>query len=455
MPGAPPAETAWSTRGRNVTTATPRTPTRCLVSCYAPASFVASDPHVHSRGCEPFVTPPASLLQLLGAQGIQVGAALVWGVGFAGDLPFFTGSDDPASGGGRILHYDLEVSAFAAARSGHLVALGLRDLRFSGNPDRFPKSGLSLPAWARAQGERVTVGMAHGQFWPSSGFPAPPVVCCMPWEFPVQAVRAGVSFLITERRGDGPALDDGTFLLWRTLLNSGFRIAVLGASDYPCIHRAIDDTSPRTDVIVNGPLTYEGWLQGIRAGRTVVTMDARHRLNLRVNGAPLGSEVGRAGGRGPARLGRERGAGAHHGGAARQRGARDLREAGGRPAGGDVAPGPSRERVARGAHPALDHGRHLRARGRKAHPRRGQRHLLPGPLRGPPEPPGGRRRPGPRARTPRRPSTRTPRRGRSSTSASGKREGRRASEPRPPPGRPRPRGARGHGLRALARGRGP
>jgi hypothetical protein len=220
-----------------------------------------------------------------------VGAALVWGVGYDRDRPSFTGSDDPASGGGRILHYDLEVSAFAAGRSGHLVALGLRDIDFSSDPFRTPKTGLSLPAWAKAQGERVVVGMAHGQFWPAAGFPSPPVACCMPWEFPIQAAHGGVSFLITERRGDGPPIDPGTFLLWRALQNSGFRIALLGASDYPCIHRAIDDTSPRTDVIVNGPLTYEGWLEGIRRGRTVVTLDARHRLNLRVNGAPLGSEV--------------------------------------------------------------------------------------------------------------------------------------------------------------------
>jgi cysteine-rich repeat protein len=263
----------------------------CLVSCFAPAAFVASDPHIHSRGCEPFTTSPSGLLQLLAAEGIQVGAALVWGVGFEGDRPLFTGNDDPASGGGRILHYDLEVSAFAAARTGHLIALGLRDLQFSSNPDRFPKSGLSIPAWAKAQGERVVVGMAHGQFWPAGGFPSPPVVCCMPWEFPVQAVRGSVSFLVTERRGDGAPIDEGTFLLWRTLLNSGFKLSVLGASDYPCIHRSIDDTSPRTDVIVSGPLTYDAWLEGIRRGRTVVTMDARHRLNLRVNGAPLGSEV--------------------------------------------------------------------------------------------------------------------------------------------------------------------
>jgi len=263
----------------------------CLVSCYLPARFVASDPHVHSHGCEPSATPPADLERLLASEGIDVGAALVWGVGYDADRPYFTGQDDPVSGGGRILHYDLEVSAFAAGGSGHLIALGLRDLAFSSDPYRTPKSGLSIPVWAKAQDPRVVVGMAHGQFWPAAGYPKPPVACCMPWEFPIQVARGGVSFLVTERRGDGPPLDDGTSLLSRTLLNSGFKVALLGASDYPCIHRTIDDTSPRTDAIVNGPTTYDTWLDAIRNGRTSITLDARHHLNLRVNGAPLGSEV--------------------------------------------------------------------------------------------------------------------------------------------------------------------
>lgn len=267
----------------------------CLVSCYTPVRFVASDPHVHSRGCLLPPASPAQLMQLLAAQGIELGAALVWGDGFEADRAFFTGRDHPASAGGRVLHYDLEVSAFAADRTGHLVVLGLRDLDFSPDPFRSPKSGLTIPPWAKAQGERVVVGMSHGQFWPATGFRSPPVVCCMPWEFPIQAARGGVSFLVTERRGDGTPIDPGTFLLWRTLLNSGFRIALLGSSDYPCVHREIDDTTPRSDVIVSdpptGPPSYDAWLEGVRRGRTVVTLDARHRLNLRVNGAPLGSEV--------------------------------------------------------------------------------------------------------------------------------------------------------------------
>jgi cysteine-rich repeat protein len=263
----------------------------CLSTCFTPARFVAGDPHVHSQGCLEAPADPPRLLQLLAAQGIQVGAALVWGDGYDVDRPRFTGRDDPASTGERILHYDLEVSAFTEGDGGHLVMLGLHSIDFSPDPFRAPHSGLSLPAWARAQGERVVVGMAHGQFWPASGFPSPgDVDCCMPWEFPIHAARGAVSFLITERLGDGAPVDEGTFALWRALLNSGFRVALLGGSDYPCIHHVLDDTAPRTDVMA-GALSYEAWLEGIRRGRTVVTLDARHHLNLRVNGAPLGSEV--------------------------------------------------------------------------------------------------------------------------------------------------------------------
>jgi cysteine-rich repeat protein len=263
----------------------------CLTSCFRPAAWVPSDPHVHSQGCEGHAASPSNLVALLESRGIRVGSALVWGVGYDIDRRLFTGGDSPASGGGSILHFDLEVSAFAADRTGHLVALGLTSLDFSDNPFRSPRTGIPIADWAHAQGSRVVVGMAHGSFWPVGGrFPSPPVVCCMPWELPIQVARGAVSFLSTERRGFGPPVDEGTFILLRTLANTGFRLALMGASDYPCIHRTIEDDSPRTDVLLDGELTYDRWLEAVRLGRTTVVLGENH-LNLRVNGAPLGSEV--------------------------------------------------------------------------------------------------------------------------------------------------------------------
>jgi len=225
-------------------------------------------------------------------RGIEVTAALIWGSGFAAERRYFTGNDDPASVPGRLLHYDLEVSHFAADRTGHLVLLGLHSIDFSADPYLRPRSPIPVLSWALGQGPRVVAGMAHGQFWPSDGgFPPPGRDCCMPWDFPVEAIRGRLTFLGTERLSPGPPLDPGTELLWRSVLNAGARVALAGASDYPCIHPTLTDQTPRTDVLLDGEISYDAWLDALRAGRTVLVRGRDHHLNLRVAGQPLGSEV--------------------------------------------------------------------------------------------------------------------------------------------------------------------
>lgn len=73
--------------------------------------------------------------------------------------------------------------------------------------------------------------------------------------------------------------------------NAGFRVAVGGGSDWSCLTHVLGDDTPRTDVIVDGALSYEGWLKGIKAGRTAAASGAGNRLNLRVLGRRLGEEV--------------------------------------------------------------------------------------------------------------------------------------------------------------------
>jgi cysteine-rich repeat protein len=263
----------------------------CLTTCQQPVNWVPSDVHVHSTGCSGF-TSPEDLAQRLKAQGLQVGAALVWGEGYDDDALLFTGRDHPASGPGFILHYDMEVSHFAAARTGHLVLLGLDSLRFSDDVINTPSSGVPVIEWARRQ-PRAVVGMAHGHYWPDDGsFPVPPGGCCVPWEVVVNAVRGRLDFLSMERvpAGQGP-VDAGTFRLWKAVQNAGFRVAIAGGSDWGCLTHVFGDDTPRTDVIVDGPLTYESWLKAIKAGRTTAANGAGNHLNLRVEGRRLGDEV--------------------------------------------------------------------------------------------------------------------------------------------------------------------
>jgi cysteine-rich repeat protein len=262
----------------------------CLTTCQTPANWVPSDVHVHSTGCGHY-SSPEDLARRLKAQGLQVGAALVWGEGYDDDAMLFTGRDHPASGPGFILHYDMEVSHFAAARTGHLILLGLDSLRFSNDVINTPASGVPVIEWARRQ-PRAVVGMAHGQYWPDDGsFPVPPGGCCVPWEVVVNAVRGRLDLLSMERvPGQGP-VDAGTFRLWKAIQNAGFRLAIAGGSDWGCLTHVFSGDTPRTDVIVDGPLTYESWLKAIKAGRTAAANGAANRLNLRVEGRRLGDEV--------------------------------------------------------------------------------------------------------------------------------------------------------------------
>ena len=263
----------------------------CLTTCQQPVSWVPSDVHVHSTGCGRYSSPD-DLAQRLKAQGLQVAAALVWGEGYDDDAILFTGRDHPVSGAGFILHYDLEVSHFAAATTGHLVLLGLDSLRFSDDVFNTPSSGVPVIEWARRQ-PRAVVGTAHGHYWPDDGsFPVPPGGCCVPWEVVVNAARGRLDFLSMERvpAGQGP-VDAGTFRLWKAVQNAGFRVAIAGGSDWGCLTQVLGDDTPRTDVIVDGPLTYEGWLKAIKAGRTAAANGAGNHLNLRVEGRRLGDEV--------------------------------------------------------------------------------------------------------------------------------------------------------------------
>ncbi len=164
-----------------------------------------------------------------------------------------------------ILHYDLEVSHFAAARTGHLILLGLDSLAFSSDVFDIPQSGVPVVDWARQQ-PRAVVGMAHGQFWPSDGsFPVPPGGCCVPWEVVVHAARGRLDFLSMERTLDaGP----GTFLLWKAMQNAGFRVAIAGGSDWSCISERLRraDAADRRDR--RGPPHLRDLAEGDQGGRT-------------------------------------------------------------------------------------------------------------------------------------------------------------------------------------------
>ena len=272
----------------------------CLTTCLKPLVWVTGEPHVHGHGCSG-LRAPANLVQLLEEQSFDIGSALVWGHGYQVDSAYFTGKDDPASVPGHILHYDLETSAMGPSKTGHLVLLGINSLAYSDDIFYTPKSGVPVVDWARAQGDKVAVGIAHGQFWnENDNFPSfpvpncclPPDDCCVPWELPVHTARGRLDFLITEGNGDtrGP-VDIATWRIWSKLQNSGFRLTLVGGADYPCVDGTYALKTPRTRIYIDGDASYDKWLEALRKGHAVVTLAAGDALNLRIDGERLGSEV--------------------------------------------------------------------------------------------------------------------------------------------------------------------
>ena len=253
--------------------------------------WITVDTHVHSHGCGRTTSPP-ELVKMMVEEGIDIGFGLIWGPSWDSESSYLTGEDHWASIPGHIFHYDLEISVFAAGQLGHLTLLGLRNGHFSPTPFSSPQSNLPIISWALANTPRVVIGMSHGQMWPSDGsFPPWGTGCCIPFEYPIEVAFGNLYFFEVEPLNlDGvDGLPEELPFLWKSLLNTGLRLPIVGASDYPCFSER--PGTARTHVLIEGPVSYDAALEGIRHGRTTLAIGARDWLNLRINGAGIGDEA--------------------------------------------------------------------------------------------------------------------------------------------------------------------
>ena len=75
--------------------------------------------------------------------------------------------------------------------------------------------------------------------------------------------------------------------IWYHTLNCGYRTRIGGETDFPCI---TDERvgAGRSYVKIDGPLSYDGWCEGLRNGRSYVSDGHGHLMDLTANGVPLG-----------------------------------------------------------------------------------------------------------------------------------------------------------------------
>ena len=282
----------------------------------------SGDHHIHAAGCAHYSDPtqgalPADMERQTAGEDLKVGAVLTWGPGFDYQKRFFSGADDPASRYPNLLHYDIEVSGFGSERSGHLCLLGLRDEIYPGgtSDEHWPTLCLKILRWAKAQG--AVTGTAHSGWGlqPAEAGDATEAFSSNSQEVRVQSETLP-NYIIPPFNGIGaneyvvdvthevpgadgrpvPAVDFYATVntpyvwelnMWYHTLNCGYRTRIAGETDFPCIYMDRVGTG-RSYVKLDGPLTYAGWCDGLRRGRSYVSDGKSHLMDFTADGSPVG-----------------------------------------------------------------------------------------------------------------------------------------------------------------------
>ena len=191
-----------------------------------------------------------------------------------------------------LLHYDVEVSGFPSSHAGHVVLLGLKEQDYPGATrlEEWPTWTLPVLQWARRQG--AVTGYAHSGWGlqirdrqiPSAEVPAFDGIGANEYIVTVTHPDA-VDFISTV---DTPW--PWELNIWYHTLNLGFRTRISGETDFPCIYDdrvGLGRTYTKLD-----RLTYRGWLDALRAGRSYVSDGLSHLMDFAVNGVAVGTGDG-------------------------------------------------------------------------------------------------------------------------------------------------------------------
>ncbi len=281
----------------------------------------SGDHHIHAAGCAHYSVPaqgvhaPDMARHCMG-EDLKIGANLTWGPCFDYQKQFFTGGEDKASRYPFLLRYDVEVSGFGSQKSGHLCLLKLKEQMYPGGDStaHWPTLGLNTLKWAKKQG--ALCGPAH------SGWGLQPLAENDPAR--QSSYRMGLpsasdelpNYIIPPFNGIGaneyivdvthmvegpdgkpvPAVDFISTVdtphtwelnIWYHTLNAGFRTRISGETDFPCIYGERVGLG-RAYVKIDGKLTYNGWCEGIRAGRAYVSDGKSHLMEFKANDTALG-----------------------------------------------------------------------------------------------------------------------------------------------------------------------
>jgi hypothetical protein len=265
----------------------------------AKLGWYSGDHHIHAAGCMHYETPtqgvkPEDMIRHILGEALNVGSVLTWGPCYYHQKQFFEGKDNQLSTPDNLMRYDVEVSGFPSSHAGHLVLLRLKDQDYPGAKvlEDWPTWDLPILQWAKAQG--AVVGFAHsgwglevkGSELPSYEMPKFDGIGAN--EYIVDVTHDAVDFISTV---DTPSVWE--LNMWYHTLNAGFRTRISGETDFPCIYGERVGLG-RSYVKLDGELSYDTWVAGLRDGRNYVSDGKSHLLDFQVNtvlAGTNGSEV--------------------------------------------------------------------------------------------------------------------------------------------------------------------
>jgi hypothetical protein len=285
--------------------------------------WYSGDTHIHGGGCAHYEHPtegvsPATMIRHVRGEGLSIGDVLSWGPSWYFQKQFFTGhaispsadlanpelqSADNATWTPKptaedaesMLRYDVEVSGFPSSHCGHLVLLRIKEQDYPGTSliQDWPSWNLPVLKWAKAQGG--IVGYAHcgiGMQVDSTELPnyeIPPMDGIGTQEAIVDLTHGVTDFLSGTNTFPVAELN-----AWYHLLNCGFRLALLGETDYPCIsgeRPGVGRSYVKLDERPVGNAGYENWVRNLALGRLYCGDGRTHFLDWNIAGQHSGEKT--------------------------------------------------------------------------------------------------------------------------------------------------------------------
>ena len=277
--------------------------------------WYSGDTHIHAGGCAHYQVPtegvsPETMIRHVRGEGLAIGDVLTWAPSWYYQKQFFAGhAVSPAAtlehcdlqeannqslkthgtpeDAESSLRYDVEVSGFPSSHAGHLVLLRLREQDFPGTKliEDWPSWNLPILQWARAQGS--VAGYAHcgsGMVVDSTDLPnyeIPPMDGIGTQEAIVDVTHGVVDFL-----SGCDTVPVAELNAWYHMLNCGFRLAMIGETDFPCItgdRVGVGRSYVKLDKRPEGDPGYEDWVRGLQQGRLYCGDGRCHFLEFSVN----------------------------------------------------------------------------------------------------------------------------------------------------------------------------